>query len=261
MSKSKLIRQQIWSRLQDVALPDFALPSELRRGDPGLRGVGGGDRPAGGPAGLRDRPLRLHHPRQLPGRPTAPDARCGQADGDVDLRHLSRLPACWSPAMVPPGAELYAAWLDGMEHFGRPITLAEIAERGRFDFMVTGASAVSIDGVRFGKGHGFFDLEWGMFTDLGHRRRDDAGRCRGARRPGGRGGADAAADRHPRRLHRHPDAAARGRAPRQAPARREVGAARPRRRSPRRRRFRSCSGCKASPDPSNRKDRAREHSR
>ncbi|MCB2149751.1 MAG: 5-formyltetrahydrofolate cyclo-ligase, partial [Rhodobacteraceae bacterium] len=25
----------------------------------------------------------------------------------------------------------------------------------------------SVDGVRFGKGHGFFDLEWGMFTDLG----------------------------------------------------------------------------------------------
>jgi 5-formyltetrahydrofolate cyclo-ligase len=24
-----------------------------------------------------------------------------------------------------------------------------------------------MDGVRFGKGHGFFDLEWGMFTDLG----------------------------------------------------------------------------------------------
>lgn len=57
--------------------------------------------------------------------------------------------------MVPPGAELYAAWLDGMEHFARPISLEEIARRGRFDFMVTGASAVSVDGVRFGKGHGF----------------------------------------------------------------------------------------------------------
>jgi 5-formyltetrahydrofolate cyclo-ligase len=33
--------------------------------------------------------------------------------------------------------------------------------------MATGASAVSVDGVRFGKGHGYFDLEWGMFTDLG----------------------------------------------------------------------------------------------
>jgi 5-formyltetrahydrofolate cyclo-ligase len=26
---------------------------------------------------------------------------------------------------------------------------------------------VSLDGLRFGKGHGFFDLEWGMFTDIG----------------------------------------------------------------------------------------------
>jgi 5-formyltetrahydrofolate cyclo-ligase len=71
------------------------------------------------------------------------------------------------PGMVPKGAELYAAWLDGMEHFARPISLAEIAAKGRFELMVTGASAVSTDGVRFGKGHGFFDLEWGMFTDLG----------------------------------------------------------------------------------------------
>lgn len=37
---------------------------------------------------------------------------------------------------------------------------------GRLDFLVTGASAVSLNGVRFGKGHGFFDLEWGMFTEL-----------------------------------------------------------------------------------------------
>ena len=60
-----------------------------------------------------------------------------------------------------------AAWLDGLEHFGRPITLAEVTSRGRFDLLVTGASAVSMEGVRFGKGHGFFDLEWGMFTDVG----------------------------------------------------------------------------------------------
>src|SRR5690606_41665058 len=48
------------------------------------------------------------------------------------------------------------------------------AEDGIRGFHVTGVqtcalpiSAVSIDGVRFGKGHAFFDLEWGMFTDLG----------------------------------------------------------------------------------------------
>jgi 5-formyltetrahydrofolate cyclo-ligase len=69
--------------------------------------------------------------------------------------------------MVPDGDAKYAAWLDGMEHFGRPIKLDEIAQGRKFDFLVTGASAVSKNGVRFGKGHGFFDLEWGMFTDVG----------------------------------------------------------------------------------------------
>ena len=71
------------------------------------------------------------------------------------------------PGMVPDGDAKYAAWLDGMEHFGRPIKLDEIAQGRKFDFLVTGASAVSKNGVRFGKGHGFFDLEWGMFTDVG----------------------------------------------------------------------------------------------
>jgi 5-formyltetrahydrofolate cyclo-ligase len=71
------------------------------------------------------------------------------------------------PARIEPTQRLFAAWLDGLEYFGRPITLAQIAARGPFDFMVTGASAVSLNGVRFGKGHGFFDLEWGMFTAIG----------------------------------------------------------------------------------------------
>jgi 5-formyltetrahydrofolate cyclo-ligase len=71
------------------------------------------------------------------------------------------------PDRIPAGCALYAAWLDGLEHFGRSISLAEIKARGRFDFMVTGASAVSLNGVRFGKGHGYFDMEWGMFTDIG----------------------------------------------------------------------------------------------
>jgi 5-formyltetrahydrofolate cyclo-ligase len=71
------------------------------------------------------------------------------------------------PARVPQGAALHAAWLDGAEHYGSPMSLEEIAKLGTLDVMVTGASAVSTDGIRFGKGHGYFDLEWGMFTDLG----------------------------------------------------------------------------------------------
>ncbi len=71
------------------------------------------------------------------------------------------------PADVPAGHERYAAWLDGIEHFGHPVDLKTIAAMGRFGVLVTGASAVSTGGIRFGKGHGYFDIEWGIFSDLG----------------------------------------------------------------------------------------------
>jgi len=71
-----------------------------------------------------------------------------------------------SKNMVNKGNEIFASTLDGLEYFGKNISLKEIKNLGKIDLMLTGASAVSKNGVRFGKGHGFFDLEWGMFADL-----------------------------------------------------------------------------------------------
>ena len=68
--------------------------------------------------------------------------------------------------MINKGDEVFASTLDGLEYFGKSISLNEIKNFGKIDLMLTGASAVSKNGVRFGKGHGFFDLEWGMFADL-----------------------------------------------------------------------------------------------
>ena len=87
--------------------------------------------------------------------------------------------------MIKKGDEVFASTLDGLEMFGKNITLKEIQNLGKIDLiiqskmsiffkiniykidlMLTGASAVSKNGVRFGKGHGFFDLEWGMFANL-----------------------------------------------------------------------------------------------
>ena len=68
--------------------------------------------------------------------------------------------------MVNKGNEVFASTLDGLEHFGKNVSLSEIKNLGKIDLMLTGASAVSKNGVRFGKGHGFFDLEWGMFADI-----------------------------------------------------------------------------------------------
>lgn len=72
------------------------------------------------------------------------------------------------PEDVPSGHESYAVVLDMLEKMGHNITLQTLRERyGHIDMLVTGASAVNHAGVRFGKGHGYFDLEWAMLYQLG----------------------------------------------------------------------------------------------
>jgi 5-formyltetrahydrofolate cyclo-ligase len=71
------------------------------------------------------------------------------------------------PARISSDLYLYASTLDGMERVGKPVTLKDIAKMPGIDYMVTGTGAINHDGVRFGKGHGFFDAEWGMLYQLG----------------------------------------------------------------------------------------------
>ncbi len=67
------------------------------------------------------------------------------------------------PQKVPKGKEELASTLDGVQEFWQHLTLKQIKDLvGNVDLLVTGASAMSLDGVRFGKGHGYFDLEWAM---------------------------------------------------------------------------------------------------
>ena len=166
MSHSRLTRQRIWDRLKSVARPDTRFHMQFADFIPDFDGV----------EAATDRITAL---------PVFQDCRLAFVTPDNSLTELrrrlitARVPMVTAtyniqrgflyiaPDAVPRGAEHYAAWLDGLEHFGRPVTLEQIAALGQFDFMATGASAVSVDGVRFGKGHGFFDLEWGMFSDLG----------------------------------------------------------------------------------------------
>jgi 5-formyltetrahydrofolate cyclo-ligase len=69
--------------------------------------------------------------------------------------------------LVPQGKEDFAATLDGAERFGKRVTLKEIASMGKIDLVFTGVSVVNRNGVRFGKGEGFFDIEWGMLSEIG----------------------------------------------------------------------------------------------
>jgi len=71
------------------------------------------------------------------------------------------------PARIAAADYAYASTLDGMERCGQRVTLAQIAGMQAVDYMVTGTGAINHEGVRFGKGHGFFDAEWGMLYQLG----------------------------------------------------------------------------------------------
>lgn len=68
---------------------------------------------------------------------------------------------------VPAADRRYAATLDGMDRYARPVTLAELRTVPAISLLVTGGSAVSANGVRFGKGHGYFDLEWALLSEIG----------------------------------------------------------------------------------------------
>lgn len=71
------------------------------------------------------------------------------------------------PGVVPAEDIKYAATLDGLDVYARPVTLADLEGTGALPLLVTGGSAISRNGIRFGKGHGYFDLEWAMLSEIG----------------------------------------------------------------------------------------------
>ncbi|KJS17077.1 MAG: 5-formyltetrahydrofolate cyclo-ligase [Hoeflea sp. BRH_c9] len=166
MSNSRLTRQRIWDRLKQVARPDTRFHMQFADFIPDFEGV----------EAATDRICALPAYQNCQLAFVTPDNSMTELRRRLIAARVPLVTATYNiqrgflyiaPDAVPEGVEHYAAWLDGVEHFARPVTLEEIAGLGGFDLMATGASAVSADGVRFGKGHGFFDLEWGMFTDLG----------------------------------------------------------------------------------------------
>lgn len=70
------------------------------------------------------------------------------------------------PSVIPVSDHRYASTLDGFDHYAVAMPLAELQKGEKFSLLVTGGSAVSSNGVRFGKGHGYFDFEWAVLSEL-----------------------------------------------------------------------------------------------
>ncbi|KAH3665752.1 hypothetical protein OGAPHI_003940 [Ogataea philodendri] len=72
------------------------------------------------------------------------------------------------PAKIDPSRYEYASTLDGMEKVAEHLSLEKMIEMQlKVDVMITGTGAINKKGVRFGKGHGFFDCEWAMLYTIG----------------------------------------------------------------------------------------------
>lgn len=72
------------------------------------------------------------------------------------------------PGRIAPGDARFAGTLDGALLLAEKLDLDAVRRLGPLDFVVTGACAVDPrTGVRFGKGHGFFDTEWALLSELG----------------------------------------------------------------------------------------------
>jgi 5-formyltetrahydrofolate cyclo-ligase len=72
-----------------------------------------------------------------------------------------------TPGDVPDDQAAFAGTLDGVNRFANRISLERMeSELPTLDCMITGASFLTIDGLRMGKGHGYFDLEWAMMREI-----------------------------------------------------------------------------------------------
>lgn len=166
MSKITFTREQLWTGLRSVAIPDSRFHYRFSEFIPDFAGSGAAmDAVCALPAYKAakhvfvtpDNSLIELRRRLLQAGVSLVVSSYNMASGFYLLR----------PGAVPKGHELYGAWPDGLAHFGEPLDLKTLSALGRFDFVATGASAVATSGVRFGRGHGFFDLEWRIFSDMG----------------------------------------------------------------------------------------------
>jgi 5-formyltetrahydrofolate cyclo-ligase len=164
-SSKEAIRQRVWSQLRPVARPDSRFHWNFAEFIADYEGSQvGAERLQALPAWRSSQLMFI-----TPDNNLEIVRRKAMEDGKrfvMSTYGIARGFLSIDPARISPDCFGWAATLDGMERFGQPVNLLDISSLGRFDLLVTGASAVSTHGIRFGKGHGYFDLEWAMFSEV-----------------------------------------------------------------------------------------------
>ncbi|MDX3929460.1 MAG: 5-formyltetrahydrofolate cyclo-ligase [Shinella sp.] len=159
------VRERVWSELRKVAVPDSRFHFEFGEF---IADFEGGEKAVDRLTDhrfYRDAELIFITPDNCLDRLRLQALKDGKT---VLMTTYSIKRGFWllEPNVISPDLYLYASTLDGMERIGRPVDLKDIATMPKVDYMVTGTGAINLEGVRFGKGHGFFDAEWGMLYQI-----------------------------------------------------------------------------------------------
>lgn len=160
------VRDTVWARLRSVARPDsrfhWDFSSFVADFADSERCV---DRLRALPAWSRSRLLFI-----TPDNSTELVRRAAMADGKpfvMTTYGMRRGFLALDPQDVPHTDHSYAATLDGMDRYARPVSLSDIGQADHIGLLITGGSAVNPRGHRMGKGHGYFDLEWALLSEIG----------------------------------------------------------------------------------------------
>ncbi|RLG37761.1 MAG: 5-formyltetrahydrofolate cyclo-ligase [Thermoproteota archaeon] len=154
------LREWIWRTLEERGVARF--PRPIRGRIPNFEGA---ERAA---ENLRRLP-EYREARVIfcnPDSPQAPVRRMALADGKVVVMATPRLRRGFlvlDPREIPPSELRRAATIKGAFRYGRPVDLWSV----RVDMKVVGSVAVSPDGSRLGKGHGYSDLEFAILSEVG----------------------------------------------------------------------------------------------
>jgi len=160
------VRRAVWTKLVDVARPDSRFHLDFNEYIPDFEGSDAATDRLTALNIYRDAKTVFITPDNCLERLRAQVVRDGKTQ-IVSTYGIRRGLVELKPEDVPQNMADYAVMLDLIEQIGSPLSLSELRRRHTLDLIVTGASVVSTDGIRFGKGHGFFDLEWAILYQSG----------------------------------------------------------------------------------------------
>ncbi len=162
----QVVREKVWTSLRAVARPDSRFHFDFGSFIADFDGSGECAETLRGFESWRRSDLLFI----TPDNSTEAVRRAAMADGKRFLMTtygIRRGFLLLEPAGVEPSEISYAATLDGMDVFATPVTIEEVGRLGHVGLLVTGGSAVNLAGLRIGKGHGYFDLEWALLSEVG----------------------------------------------------------------------------------------------